>query len=592
MGGGRAARATAAPSGPAQEPSAGVDGGDAQRAGVQSRRLLPGPLRPLARSLAPSLSRELPPPFTLLGSGRRRRIRSHAARRPSARKLFLSVAVVTANVLFAILLLPTAAADGAAPFVWIGNVTEGSFVVHVDVATIGLDAAIERPLLVSADDSLSPTALSVPAAPSFPSPHESIRVYKAGGLGAGTTYHFGFAAGGAVGSVTTFPDDLGAEVVVALSACQRSADRSRSWRRLAEQLPAASNSTAVLMLHAGDLHYENIAENDARKYLEAMSRVVRNNDASRVFSRMQVSYMYDDHDSGPNNSDGSSPSREAVLTNYRRMVPHNSANLSTGALPHSYHAFTVASVRFVFTDLRTEARRADGRMMSEEQLAWFLGELSGADRFSVVVWVSSRPWIAADDSSADDWGGVSPAQRRRISNFIGAGNVTNLVQVAGDMHALAADSGVNSDYSDEGTVRPAGFPVFHSAPLANWGSSKGGPYSEGCHAVRYAINYQYSTLRLYNLGGTPRGPCVSYKGFTAGGGEPKITFDKCGTFAVQGTQGGGQGPHCKIQLLPAWAVAVLVLAIVLVLACIAGGVWICVRRRRRRRRESEVAREE
>lgn len=177
---------------------------------------------------------------------------------------------------------------------------------------------------------------------------------------------------------------------------------------------------------------------------------------------------------------------------------------------------------------------------------------------------------------------MSPGQRRTISNFIADNAVTNLFLVAGDAHMLGADDGRHSDYSSAGKAA-AGFPVFQAAPLANYGSSKGGPYSEGCNAFRYVINYQFSVVRIYNVG-MAKGPCISYKGYVAGVAEPKIEFEKCGTLGgVKGLQGGGQGPKCKISLAPAWVWIVGTLASVafcctLGLCCVS-----CWNRRKSRR---------
>ena len=41
--------------------------------------------------------------------------------------------------------------------------------------------------------------------------------------------------------------------------------------------------------------------------------------------------------------------------------------------------------------------------------------------------------------------------------------------IAGDAHLVAADDGSNNDYSDNGG---AGFPLFQSAPMDNYGSDK------------------------------------------------------------------------------------------------------------------------
>jgi phosphodiesterase/alkaline phosphatase D-like protein len=495
---------------------------------------------------------------------------------------FTATALAAAAALaVALLTLPAAAAgEAVAPFVWIGNVTAVSFVVHVDAGD-----ADARTLLVWMGDNRT-DAVSVAAGGVFPAPYERVRVFAVDGLAAGTLYSFGFASNAELGSVTTFPSDAGAEIVLGLSSCQRWTSRSQSWEKLAARLPAATASRAVLFMHAGDLHYKNIAENDSLRYRNAMEEVVRDNRASRIFRRMQVSYIYDDHDSGANGADMSSPSREAALVNYFRMVPHSAANVSAAdGLPRSYHAFDVASARFIVSDLRTESSQASGQMMSDQQLTWLLDEFRNASSYSVVVWVSSRPWIGPSNSGEDDWGGVSPGQRRTISNFLAAQDIDNLIQLSGDMHALAVDSGLNSDYSDKDAGAPAGFPVFHSGPLANYGSAKGGPYTEGCHAVRFGANYQYSVLRLYKLGGEKGGPCVSYAGYTAGGDDAVLTFEKCAPLGgVAGVKGGGQGPKCSIKMLPTWAWILIAFLCLFILACCGGFIW-CWTRRCRKPRE-------
>jgi hypothetical protein len=48
-------------------------------------------------------------------------------------------------------------------------------------------------------------------------------------------------------------------------------------------------------------------------------------------------------------------------------------------------------------------------------------------------------------------------------------NITNLIMVAGDAHLLAMDDGRNNDYS---TYGGAGFPLFQSAPMDQYGSDK------------------------------------------------------------------------------------------------------------------------
>lgn len=497
---------------------------------------------------------------------------------------------LTLALALALLLRPASAEN---PYIWIGNVTSTSFAVHVDIATVPSSGSASdlstSNLLVGATEkdssdleslAISPkTDVFKPIGKPFPSPYDTIRIYKAAGLKPGVRYLFGFKTDDVIGSVITFPEAEDCdEVLLAVGSCQYFKgifSTLKAWQQIAK-LPKGTSSRAVLMVHGGDLHYKNIAENRPDKYFEATSDVVRNDKISDVFRSLPIAYMYDDHDSGGDNASGDSKSVPAVLDNYRRMVPHPVAKNTTfpEGKPPSYHAFTVGPVRFILTDLRTESSRADARLMNDKQLTWFLSELGAFNDFRVVVWLSTRPYISEEGTTMDDWGAMAPGQRRTIADFIADKSIKNMIQVSGDMHALAADSGQHSDYSKEGG---AGFPVFQCGPLGNVGSTKGGPYDvDGCKSIRYYPVAQYATVRLSKLQ-SEDGPCVSYKGFRGGGKKPMISFEKCGTLGgVRGLKGGGQGPTCKITVFTWWEWLVLVLLVLLLLGCCGGGIWLCV----------------
>ena len=47
------------------------------------------------------------------------------------------------------------------------------------------------------------------------------------------------------------------------------------------------------------------------------------------------------------------------------------------------------------------------------------------------------------------------------------------------------------------------FPVFHAAPMAQYGSSKDiGPFTEGCESYRFYMNHQYGTMDVTDDGCT------------------------------------------------------------------------------------------
>jgi phosphodiesterase/alkaline phosphatase D-like protein len=140
----------------------------------------------------------------------------------------------------------------------------------------------------------------------------------------------------------------------------------------------------------------------------------------------------------------------------------------------------VGRVRFVLTDTRS-ARDPAGApsgayrsTLGAPQRAWLLDELSRADRYGLVVWVSPDPWIGAAAAGGDSWNGF-PEERAEIADALVQHDVDNLLMVAGDAHMLAFDDGSNSDYSTAGGGH--GFPVFQAAAVDRPGSVKGGPYT-------------------------------------------------------------------------------------------------------------------
>lgn len=332
------------------------------------------------------------------------------------------------------------------------------------------------------------------------------------------------------------------------------------------------------MLHMGDMTYSDITENNPALFQASLAEVLQQPPTQRLLSSLHLSYMYDDHDYGPNNSGFDSPSRHAALANYRTLVP----SYPLPSRNASYHAFTVASVRFILSDLRALARKEPGSTFGTEQRDWFFRELENAHMYDLVVWMSSKPWIGKSKEGGDSWGGF-PAERRAIANKFRQLNVTNLVVVAGDAHMLAYDDGSHADYADGGG---GGFPVFQAGPLANYGSGKGGPYSGGCIARRFWVNRQYALLKVSKLG-EEGGPCVRFEGFVGDGEVAVMEFAKCGVLGgVRGV--GGEDDACRISIFPGWVWALIALAVVGLLGVIGGGMYFCCGLRRRRKGKGQV----
>ena len=270
--------------------------------------------------------------------------------------------------------------------------------------------------------------------------------------------------------------------------------------------------TPDLYLNMGDLFYADITTNNVDCFRAAFDRTLRAPRQANLYRSVPVAYVWDDHDFGPNNSDSTSPARAAARQAYRQMTPHYELAAGSGDQP-IYQAFTVGRVRFILTDLRSARAPAiqfDGpgkSMLGEAQKAWFKAELLAAkERYPVIVWVSSVPWIASPLFFADHWGGYS-AERAELARFIEENRIHGLVMLAADSHMVAVDDGRHNIY---GPAQTPLFPVLHAAALNREGSVKGGPYSHGAFASPTAADGQFGLLRVEDRGDDK--VCVSFSG--------------------------------------------------------------------------------
>jgi phosphodiesterase/alkaline phosphatase D-like protein len=294
-------------------------------------------------------------------------------------------------------------------------------------------------------------------------------------------------------SFRTFPSGK-TDFSFAFGSCAATGSNSPVFAAILDQQPD-------FFLHTGDLHYEDISHNETSRFYAAYAKALRAPQQHALFHSLPVFYMWDDHDFGPNNSDSTSPSRLAALSSYRSVVPHFPLALDADFDAPVAQAFTVGRVRFILTDLRSarspnKAEDGPGKsMLGPQQLDWFKQELMASARsHALIIWVSSVPWIADDDSN-DRWSGFSH-ERKAISDFIVDNGVTNLLMLSGDAHMLAADDGSNNRYSSDG--KGPGFPVYHAAALDRRGSEKGGPYSLGS----FPGGHQFGLVTIKDQGDT------------------------------------------------------------------------------------------
>ena len=247
----------------------------------------------------------------------------------------------------------------------------------------------------------------------------------------------------------------------------------------------------------GDLHYRDINYNDKWAFWSAYDQVLGASRQHALYSNIPTMYVWDDHDFGGNDSDGTAASRPAAQAAYRDRVPHYPLPSTNGAI---YQSWVVGRVRFIMTDLESNSSKTSNAdnssktKMGEEQIQWFFSELLKPEPLK--VWISSKPWIGSASNGSDKWWSYS-TERKRIANFIkNNGLQGKVIILSGDMHGIGIDSGVNADYADGGG---ADIPVFQAAPLDQSASVKGGPYDKGTY-LNGSSGRQYGKMTITDTG--------------------------------------------------------------------------------------------
>ncbi len=270
------------------------------------------------------------------------------------------------------------------------------------------------------------------------------------------------------------------------------------------------------VLHLGDFHYANIRVDDPWRFRDACNRVLRSPRQSALYRETPIVYVFDDHDFGADDSDGTSMTRAAVQRVYRERVPHYPLPLSSvapgaaagaGPLGPIAQAFTVGRARIIATDTRSErtpqraADAASRTMLGPAQRQWLVDELTRAadETVPLVFWACTVPWITKENPRSGHGWEPYARERAEIAGTIARlGLTSRLIVLSGDAHMAAIDDGTNSNYVEGSAPGTRAFPVFHAAPFSRFPRSKGGPYSHG----RSTRNHQFGWVAVEDTGDT------------------------------------------------------------------------------------------
>ncbi|MET9516380.1 alkaline phosphatase D family protein [Streptomyces sp. NPDC002994] len=247
--------------------------------------------------------------------------------------------------------------------------------------------------------------------------------------------------------------------------------------------------------HLGDIHYRNIAVNDPAlfrtAYFDTMNYGNFVNPSARqgqFFRSVASTYVWDDHDYGPNDSNRTSASRLAAQQVYREWVPHYALPSASGI----YQSWQVGRVLYIASDVRSfrdPNSNPEGpakTMLGTAQKAWMENLLATTDAEALVWQVPSR-WIGGSDT----WSSFTHERDAMVQMFGDLGWLNRMIYMTADEHALSICSGPYNPYGR--------FPMFMFASLdSSYGANTREIYDVGQSQGRR----QYGTMRVRDDGHT------------------------------------------------------------------------------------------
>jgi phosphodiesterase/alkaline phosphatase D-like protein len=365
-------------------------------------------------------------------------------------------------------------------WVWSGAVTSSSVVVKARLRPGISQASIHAN---PGDGSRNSDAMKLDIEAAADS--DGIVVFRLAGLQSNQEYSYSVEVNGEYGRSGRFHtfSEGPMSFRIGFASCATTGSNHRIFSTL-------ENLQLHLFIHMGDFHYEDIATNNPSLFRQAFDRVLSSPRQGSFYRSTPVAYVYDDHDYGPDDSDGTSPTKPAALQSYQQIVPHYPLSGVVGKVSTIHQAFTIGRVRFLMLDVRsgrtpqTEPDGPDKTMLGKEQLEWLHGELrEAAQHYPLVVLVNPVSWITKKTPGKSDGWELYNHERTAIADMIKESGLANrLIMLSGDGHMAAIDDGTNSNYASSHAPDEKAFPVVHAAPLDRYPRIKGGPYSHGASA--------------------------------------------------------------------------------------------------------------
>lgn len=220
----------------------------------------------------------------------------------------------------------------------------------------------------------------------------------------------------------------------------------------------------LFLCQMGDLHYYDLGSGlhgisgggSLANYRRAYDDVLLQPRPHQLYREVGTVYTWDDHDFGPNNSDGTYVDRANSAQVYRERVPHYDLAEPSGPI---HQTWQIGRVLFIASDTRYhrspngDPDTASKTMLGQAQKDW-MDTLLATSAAEMLVWHMPSQWMG---DTGDSWGSFATERDELVQMFGDRGWLNRMMIISGDLHALTIDTGTGNQWGN--------FPVFHFASM-------------------------------------------------------------------------------------------------------------------------------
>jgi len=303
--------------------------------------------------------------------------------------------------------------------------------------------------------------------------------------------------------ITSPPPDSAEKLRIVFGSCvgRTNSAAAPSWGELAARRELDDDDGRFdVLLMLGDNHYGDTTNMDHLRLHYMTHRLSAG--WRDLAAKTPIYAIWDDHDFGPNNSDGTEPGKDNSLRAFRDFWPNPACGEADN--PGCYFTFTRGQVQFFMLDCRyhrSPDAMPDGpekAMLGTKQIEWLKRELL-ASKATIKILATGSEWQTF--GSNDAWN-LYRHERDLLLKWIEENQLKGIILLSGDRH-------VSSGYQVMGR-----FVELSGGPFGSANAKLRSPNPE-----RFT---GYETGRLWgvlDIDTTSADPSVAYEFWQAGGGR-------------------------------------------------------------------------